>query len=554
MQIPYIPEDAPFDSAQRAWITGFIAGMQSRKAPVASDTSATVLNLLFGTQTGNAEMVAEDAATSARAMGMDARVQAMDDVDMAALAAMRRVIVVCSTYGEGEMPDNTQLFWEALSATTAPRLEEMQFGVLALGDTGYDGYCQAGKLLDTRLEQLGARRLTARIDCDVDYEDAAAGWIGATLPLVGGKAAVPVVEKTGWGRKNPYAARLAVNRLLSGQGSSKEIRHYEFDLAESGLTYEAGDALAVMPRNDPALVADIVAQLGSGDAQMLTTGYEIVTPTRDLVAAVEERAGDDELSHILRNNDREALDAWLWGRDTLDLLRMLPAGGIDSETFMGLVKPLQHRAYSISSSPKAHAGSVHLTVASVRYDSFGRSHGGVCSTFLADRADGAAGIFTSANKSFRVPADGFAPMVMVGPGTGIAPFRAFLQERQAMAASGRNWLFFGDQHRATDFIYDDELAGMSRDGLLTRLDLAFSRDQAEKVYVQTRMRENGRELFAWLQEGGHFYVCGDASRMARDVDAALHDIVATHGGMGAEAATDYVNTMKREKRYLRDVY
>ncbi|MFE3837391.1 sulfite reductase subunit alpha [Pseudogemmobacter sonorensis] len=581
MRIPYIPEDAPFSGDQRAWLSGFLAGLHSRQAmglaaPVAAPAPdarpATVLHLLYGTQTGNAEALAEDAAKQARAMGFDAKVKPMDEVGMDALAAMRRVILVCSTYGEGEMPDNAQLFWEALSATTAPRLEEMQFAVLALGDTGYDGFCRAGKLLDTRLEQLGAKRLAARIDCDLDFEAPAGEWLAATLPLASDSGAVApaqapaaVSEKSGFSRKNPFPARIAVNRLLSGKGSAKEIRHYEFDLAGSGLAYEAGDALGVMPRNDPALVAQLLAQLGATPetlvaghdrplGQLLAEGFEIVTPGRDLIAAVEARAGHDELSHVLHNGDREALDAWLWGRDTLDLLRLLPPGGIDAGSFMGLVKPLQHRAYSISSSPKAHPGAVHLTVASVRYESHGRAHGGVCSTFLADRAGESAGIFVSPNRGFRLPADDAAPVIMVGPGTGIAPFRAFLEERQARGATGRNWLFFGDQHRATDFIYDDELSGMSRSGLLTRLDLAFSRDQAAKVYVQTRMRENGKALFAWLEEGGHFYVCGDASRMARDVDGALHEIIATHAGLTPEAATEYVNGLKREKRYLRDVY
>lgn len=575
MNIPFIPEDAPFSGDQRVWLSGFITGLRSRAVLVAvpAETGpATVLNILYGSQTGNAEAVAEAAVRTAQGMGFDARAQALDDVSMEALAAMRRIIVVCSTYGEGEMPDNAQLFWEALAAPTAPRLESAQFGVLALGDTGYDGFCQAGKLIDLRLEQLGARRLTPRIDCDVDYDEPAAAWVAATLPLASEKGAATVrapaataPAKTGWSRKNPYPAALATNRLLSGARSAKEIRHFEFELGDSGLAYEAGDALGVIPVNDPLLVEAVLARLGAGPetavagtdrplGTLLMEACEISTPPRELIAAVEARAGDEELSRLLGDGDREALATWLWGRDTLDLLRLLPAGALDAEAFVGLLKPLQHRAYSISSSPKAHPGEVHLTVAAVRYAAGGRERGGVCSTFLAERAAGGAGIFVSPNKSFRVPTDDAAPMIMVGPGTGIAPFRAFLEERRARGAAGRNWLFFGDQHRETDFIYDDELGEMSASGLLTRLDLAFSRDQDEKVYVQTRMRENGKALHAWLEEGGHFYVCGDASRMARDVDQALHEIIATHGAMSPEAATEHVNGLKREKRYLRDVY
>ncbi|WP_018898057.1 sulfite reductase subunit alpha [Rhizobium sp. 2MFCol3.1] len=589
MKVPYIPADAPFNGDQRAWLSGFLAGLHSRLA-IGDDGSNAVatapqqqasspLHILYGTQTGNAEGVAMDAAAAARAAGMQPVVEALDDIDMARFATMKRVIVVVSTYGEGEMPDNAQLFWEALSADSAPRLEAMNFGVLALGDTGYDGFCQAGKLIDTRLEQLGAQRMANRLDCDVDYEDAASAWVGETLPVAavveGGAAepaapaeatALPVREKSQWNRKSPYPSTLAVNRVLSGTRSAKEIRHFEFDLGDSGLAYEAGDALGVMPVNNTALVSAILERLGahteaavSGLArplgQELTTSFEISTPSREFIAEIERRAGHEELSHILRHGDKEALENWLWGKDSLDLLQLLPERAMNAADFVGLLKPLQHRAYSISSSPLAAEGRVHLTIASVRYITNGREHGGVCSTYLADRAEGdMAGIFVSQNKAFRVPSDDDAPVIMVGPGTGIAPFRAFLQERRARGATGRNWLFFGDQHRADDFIYEEELAAMSSAGLLTRLDLAFSRDQQEKIYVQTRMRENGKALYAWLEEGGHFYVCGDATRMARDVDQALHDIIAVHGGHSADAASAYVNELKRQKRYVRDVY
>ncbi|TMV16286.1 sulfite reductase subunit alpha [Rhizobium sp. RM] len=587
MKIPYIPEDAPFNGDQRAWLAGFLAGLHSRTAlsgdaavsAAAPKAAQAVLNVLFGTQTGNAEALAMDIAAAARKQGIQPVVAGLDDVTMETLATMKRVIVVTSTYGEGEMPDNAQLFWDALSAEAAPRLEGMNFAVLALGDTGYDGFCQAGKLIDTRLEQLGGKRMQTRLDCDIDFEDAAASWIGETLPLAvaieGGAVSVavepaadaPEKAKQGWNRKNPYSARLSVNRNLSGTSSSKEIRHYEFDLGESGLQYEAGDALGVVPVNNPKLVEALVEKLGA-TADTVVAGFdqpvgdlllktlEISTPSRDFVTEVAKRSGHEELSHILLNGDREQLAAFLWSKDILDLISLGDKQLFEVEEFIKLLKPLQHRAYSISSSPLMAGNSVHLTVASVRYRAEGRDRGGVCSTYLADRvaADQNAGIFVSQNKAFRVPQNDDAPMIMIGPGTGIAPFRAFLQERQARGAKGRNWLFFGDQHRQADFIYEDELGDMSRAGVLTRLDLAFSRDQAEKIYVQTRMKENGKALYQWLEEGGHFYVCGDATRMARDVDDALHAIVASEAGISAEAAGDYVNRLKREKRYLRDVY
>ncbi len=580
MKIAYIPEDAPFSEDQRAWISGFLAGLHSRLAmnvastppPVVGDqpSSLPALRILYGTQTGNAEGVATDAAAAAKAQGFDVKVSGLDEIELGEFAGLKFVLIVTSTYGEGEMPDNAELFWEALSASTAPRLEGVSFGVLALGDTGYDGFCQAGKLFDMRLEQLGASRVVARADCDVDFEAQASEWIqhalAALVPTSGasGRPSTPppsAVARSGWTRKNPFVAELAVNRLLSGPGSDKEIRHYEFALADSGIEYAAGDALAVLPQNDPALVAAIaehfrvsVDTLVDGEplGELLGNRYEISAPSKDLLGEVESRADNEELSHVLRGGVKERLERWLYGKDILDVLR-IAGDDLSVEEFIGLLKPLQHRAYSISSSALAHPDRIHLTVASVRYEKRGRMRGGVCSTFLADRSQ-TAKIFLQPNKSFRVPADDDAPMVMVGPGTGVAPFRAFLQERERRGAAGRNWLFFGDRHREADFVYQDELTAWQSSGLLNRLELAFSRDQAEKVYVQNHMREHGRELFGWLQDGGHFYVCGDASRMAKDVDVALHDVVAEHGGLDRDAATEYVNELKREKRYVRDVY
>jgi sulfite reductase (NADPH) flavoprotein alpha-component len=541
-------------------------------APAAEAADVKYLDILFGTQTGNAESVAEDAAALAKTKGFTPRLAEMDDVSMEQLATMKNLIVVVSTYGEGEMPDNAHIFWDALSASTAPRLENLTYGVLALGDTSYDEFCQAGKLVDTRLEQLGAKRLGARVDCDVDFEDAAEAWIAATIPDAGSVSAAapaaeapPKKEKSGWGRKNPYLSTMLDNHVVSGAKSAKEIRHIAFDLGNSGMTYEAGDALGVMPVNAPDLVQAWLDRLGAGAetdisgqqlGDLLTTGLEIMAPSRDLIRAIEPLAKNDELSHIVGNGEKEALEHYLWSKDALDLLNLNPELALDPAQVISWLKPLQHRAYSISSSSKAHPGEVHLTVAAVRWMYENRPHRGVCSTFLADHVpEGAsAGIFMSPNKSFRVPEDDSVPMIMVGPGTGVAPFRAFLEERRERGASGVNWLFFGDQHRASDFIYEDEISAFSASGLLTRLDLAFSRDQAEKVYVQHRMVENGKDLFAKLEEGGYFYVCGDATRMARDVDGALHHIIETQGGMSSEAAIEYVNRLKRDKRYLRDVY
>ncbi|MEM7662424.1 MAG: sulfite reductase subunit alpha [Pseudomonadota bacterium] len=578
MKAPFIPDEAPFSGDQRVWLSGFLAGVRSQAAltkSTAGQKAAIPVDILYGTQTGNAESVANDVAELAKANGMDPRVNELNDIEMDHLAEMKNVFVAISTYGEGEMPDNADIFWEALSASTAPRLESMNFTILALGDTSYDQFCQAGKLLDMRFEQLGATRLSNRVDCDVDYEDDAETWMAEAVPLVQleeGEVATPaapvqIAKKSGWNRKNPYPSKVVENRLLSGPKSAKEIRHFAFDLGDSGMDYAAGDALGVMPTNNVALVQAFLDRLGAkadtkipdqdtslGD--LLTHRLEIRTPPRSLLAEVEKRAGHEELSHVLGNGDKEALEAFLWGRDTLDILNLNPDLKIDPADLVSWLKPLQHRAYSISSSPKAHDGEVHLTVAAVRWTTDNRNYGGVASTFLSDLCDEGTKtpIFMSPNKSFRIPTNNDAPMIMVGPGTGIAPFRAFLEERREIGAGGKNWLFFGDQHRESDFIYEDEIGKMSRNGVLKRLDLAFSRDQAEKIYVQDRMRENGKALFAWLEEGGYFYVCGDATRMAKDVDTALSDIIAKEGSMSSERAAEYISQLKREKRYLRDVY
>ncbi|NEG59064.1 sulfite reductase subunit alpha [Pantoea agglomerans] len=585
MKIPYIPEDAPFNGDQKYWLAGFLAGLHSRllvledKQQPAAGTGAvatTQLHILYGSQTGNAEALAQTAAKSARAKGLVPVVQALGDVDLDVFATMRHVLIVTSTYGEGEMPDNAQLFWDAISASTAPRLEQMHFAVLAIGDTGYDGFCQAGKFIDMRLEQLGAKRVVDRIDCDIDFEEPSSEWLNSSMPQFAASAGSSgtVLESApeapaipGSNKSNPYAAALITNKRLSGEQSAKDIRHFEFDLSDSGLKYEAGDALGVIPVNEPSLVSLLLTQLNAdyetpvpgfdrslGD--LLTYQFEISEPSRKLIEWVGQNTTNQELRHVLQHDDKDALGVWLWGKDTLDLLQLELTRTLAVPEFVALLRPLQHRAYSISSSSKAHPDQVHLTVASVRYHSGGRNRGGVCSTYLAERVRRGEkpAIFISPNKSFRVPANNSAPLVMVGPGTGIAPFRAFLQERQATGAQGKNWLFFGDQHQEHDFIYQDELLAWRDNGLLTRLDLAFSRDQEKKIYVQSRMLEQGAELYAWLQEGAYFYVCGDASRMAKDVDNALYEVVRQFGGLSTERAADYVDQLKKEKRYLRDVY
>ena len=582
--MPHIPTDAPFNIQQRMWLDGFISGLHSQRVVAeknktpALQQNVSKMDILYGTQTGNAESLANDAASIAESRGYKTSVHELDSVDMHALSNMEHALIVVSTYGEGEMPDNAQIFWDAVKAETAPRLEKLNYAVLALGDTSYDEFCHAGKLIDTRLEQLGALRMSQRIDCDVDYEAPAASWLDETiLPATisstdSNKTEVheksiqkTEIKKSKWNKKNPFISKIIENNLLSGQGSAKEIRHLSFDLSGSEIKYEAGDALGIMPKNANDLVEKILDRLNKSfdDAvegfdksigQLLTSDFEIMSPSRELVYEIEKLFADRELSDAIKA--KEKLEKFLWGKDILDLLNLNSDLKIEPMKFLSWLKPLQHRAYSISSSPNVFDQEVHLTVAAVRWNYNDREHKGVASTFLADDglSGATAGIFLLPNKNFRIPKDDSVPMIMVGPGTGIAPFRAFLQERQIRGASGNNWLFFGDQHRKTDFLYENELNAMSNSGLLSRFDLAFSRDQSEKIYVQNKMIEQGKNLFGAIEEGGCFYVCGDASRMAKDVDKTLHQIIIEHGGLSPESAAEYVKNLKRDKRYLRDVY
>jgi len=580
MKIPELLDNAPYSETQRAWLGGFFSGMRSQlmqNAGAADATTAQIIHILYGSQTGNAESVANDAATAAKAHGLKPVVTSMDAIDSDVLAAMDTLLIVTSTYGEGEMPDNAQMLWEAVSADDMPKLPNMKFSVLALGDTGYDLFCKAGIDWDNRLAELGATRIYERVDCDVAFEVPAESWISSVIPQLGSKDAVntmvvdteSVAPKSQYNRKNPFPAKLLVNRLLTAADSSKETRHYEISIAGSELSYEAGDALCVVPTNCPELVTAMINAIGctgdeiepvNGEAMSLSdalrTQFEIKLPSKELVQEIATRSGNQELNGLLSTGDKEQLANYLWGRDILDLLLQNPSCEFAAAEFIALLKPLQHRAYSISSSGKMHPEAVHLTVASVRYDSHGRQHKGVCSTFLADLVNEQTEVrcFFTPNKVFRVPDDNSLPMIMVGPGTGVAPFRAFLQERQHRNATGKNWLFFGDRNAATDFIYRDELEALQANGVLTRLDLAFSRDQAEKIYVQDKMREHGAELFAWLEQGGYFFVCGDAYHMAKDVDKALLEVIAEQGKLSEQQAIDYVNQLKKHKRYVRDVY
>lgn len=555
-----------------------------------SERSDASLIVGFSSDMGNAEDAAMSFAEAAADIGFDIEAIELNQIPLEDLQSVTYFVVVTSTFGEGEFPDNGTLFWESISAEDAERLEHLTFAVLALGDSGYDLFCNSGRILDERLEALGAIRLAERVDIDGMYEKPAAEWTAGVIKLLeaatagtsvgASQAAAEVTDVTkvtvasapdsatssappahsGWDRSHPYEAKLVVNRLLTAPESDKEVRHYEIDLGDSGIDYHAGDSIAVHPVNDPALVAAILAELGVGAdyvfadwnqplGELLARELEIRTPSRALQALVAARTEDAEAAAVLGGDDHDALNAWLYGRDVIDLLQLADLG---ADEVLETLRPLQFRDYSIASSALQHPDRVHLTVATVRHTAGDRDRGGVASTYLAERCESVQ-VHLRPNHTFRVPAPE-VPIIMVGPGTGIAPFRAFLQERQATDASGKSWLFFGDRRRATDFLYGDELQGFVDAGVLTRLDLAFSRDRSEKDYVQHHMQRNSAELFTWLEEGAYLYVCGDADRMAKDVNRTLHEIVASAGGLDEAAAHAYVNDLIKSHRYVRDVY
>jgi sulfite reductase (NADPH) flavoprotein alpha-component len=575
--VPMIPESAPFTAEQRAYLNGFFAGLFSRaNAVVTPPQQASIpLSILFGSQTGNAEALAKRAANEARKLGFAPAVHDLAGYAVDGLPSERRLLVITSTYGDGDPPDSAKPFWERIRNGTAPTVSDLRYAVLALGDSSYPKFCAFGKAVDERLEAMGGKRAHPRLDCDVDFETPFAQWIVTALQALSGSSngasqlhVAPKSDEGGstlntplsFGRSNPFPAPLIANRNLNAPGSSKDTRHLEFSLEGSGLKYEVGDALAVRPCNCPDLVDELIAALGCSPTDALNGvsvhhallhDYEITRVPAALVKAAGERCGDKNLLQLAAAD----LNKFVHGMDVLDFIRRFPEAEFCAAD-VALLKKLPPRLYSISSSPKAHPGQVHLCVGIVRTEFGGRPRKGVCSTFLADRVEDGTTVpvFVHHNKNFRPPTDDSTPMIMVGPGTGIAPFRAFLEERRALGAKGKNWLLFGDQHAATDFLYRDEIETMLREGTLSKLDTAFSRDQAEKIYVQQRMAENAKELFAWLEEGAHFYVCGDASRMAKDVDRALHQVIETASDRTPEQAADYVRHLSASRRYQRDVY
>ncbi|QNK31746.1 NADPH-dependent assimilatory sulfite reductase flavoprotein subunit [Serratia sp. JUb9] len=574
-----------YSPTQLAWLSGYFWGMVNQQpgavalpaAPAAA--AAPSITIISASQTGNARRLAEQLRDDLLEAKLSVNLANAGDYKYKQIAQERLLIVVASTQGEGEPAEEAVALHKFLHSKKAPKLNETAFAVFGLGDTSYENFCQSGKDFDAKLAELGAERLVERIDADVEYQDVAAAWRKQVVTVLKDRAptesaapgvlaggAVDLLDSSPYSKEQPLTAQLAVNQKVTGRHSDKDVRHIEIDLGDSGLRYQPGDALGVWFDNDPALVDELVQLLWlKGDeavevdgktlplSDALRSHYELTQNTTPIVEKYAALARDEKLLALVA--DKAALQQYAHNTPIVDMVRQAPVE-LSAEQLLGLLRPLTPRLYSIASSQAETENEVHVTVGVVRYDIDGRARAGGASSFLADRLeeDGDVRVFIEHNDNFRLPANPDTPVIMIGPGTGIAPFRAFMQQRDADGAGGKNWLFFGNPHFTEDFLYQVEWQRYVKDGLLTRIDLAWSRDQQHKVYVQDKLREQGAEVWRWIQQGAHIYVCGDANRMAKDVENTLLELVAEHGGMDTEQADEFLSELRFERRYQRDVY
>ena len=572
-----------FTPTQLAWVSGYFWGVLNQHSGAATAVPAQAaempgITLISASQTGNARRVAEALRDDLIAAQLNVKLVNAGDYKFKQIASEKLLVIVTSTQGEGESPEEAVALHKFLFSKKAPKLEGTAFAVFGLGDTSYEFFCQSGKDFDSRLAELGAERLLDRVDADVEYQPAAAEWRARVVEVLKSRApvaapaqgatsgAVNDIHSSPYTKEAPLTATLAVNQKITGRDSEKDVRHIEIDLADSGLRYQPGDALGVWYQNDPALVKELVELLWlKGDepvtvdgktlplAEALEWHFELTVNTANIVENYATLTRSETLLPLV--GDKAQLQHYAATTPIVDMVRFSPAQ-LDADALIGLLRPLTPRLYSIASSQAEVESEVHITVGAVRYDIEGRARAGGASSFLADRVeeDGEVRVFIEHNDNFRLPANPQTPVIMIGPGTGIAPFRAFMQQRAADGAEGKNWLFFGNPHFTEDFLYQVEWQRYVKEGVLSRIDLAWSRDQQQKVYVQDKLREQGAELWRWINDGAHIYVCGDANRMAKDVEQALLEVIAEFGGMDTEAADEFLSELRVERRYQRDVY
>ncbi|HGH0371153.1 TPA: NADPH-dependent assimilatory sulfite reductase flavoprotein subunit [Yersinia enterocolitica] len=574
-----------FSPTQMAWLSGYFWGMVNQQpgavvAPAVAAPAAVTITLISASQTGNARRLAEQLRDDLLAAKLNVNLVNAGDYKFKQIAQECLLVIVASTQGEGEPAEEAVALHKFLFSKKAPKLPETAFAVFGLGDTSYEHFCQAGKDFDNKLAELGAQRLLERVDADVEYQESAQQWrqqivaaLQARVPAQSAAAvavtpsgAVDEITSSPYSKAAPLTAQLSVQQKVTGRNSEKDVRHIEIDLGDSGLRYQPGDALGIWFDNDPALVEELLALLWlKGDEQVSIDGQnislsqalrsqlELTQNTTLIVDKYSALSRDEKLIALLA--DKPALQHYAKNTPIVDMVRQAPSD-LNADQLVALLRPLTPRLYSIASSQAETENEVHITVGVVRYDIDGRPRTGGASGYLADRLemDGDIRIFIEHNDNFRLPVNPETPVIMIGPGTGIAPFRAFMQQREADGATGKNWLLFGNPHFTEDFLYQVEWQRYVKDGLLTRIDLAWSRDQAHKIYVQDKLREQGAELWNWIQQGAHIYVCGDANRMAKDVEQVLLDVVALHGAMDAEQADEYLSELRLARRYQRDVY
>jgi len=595
--VPFLPKNAPFTAEdidvlnqlvqratplQRSWLSGFLAGLDAAQgggaqagivaAPQQAARPRTPLTILYGSESGNTETLALKTKKLAAKLNYDAKVVDMADADLAAIAKVKNLIVYISTWGEGDPPQRAADFYAALMADGAPRFEGVRFAVLALGDTAYVNFCETGRRIDARLEALGAVRAADRQDLDLDFQKAAAAWTDKALEVFApadappantvvhvdfkGAPAADEDDEPRFTAENPIEAEVATLVNLNGTGSTRETWHVEFAVDDPAFVYKPGDAIGLYPENDPALAEDMLKAVGlAGDAalkQRLVTSFDITTLSRPAVDGYAKLTGRKDVAKLLEDGE---LAKFASDRQLIDLFESFPEK-LAADQFVKLLRPLPGRLYSVASSLKAHAGEAHLLVGAVRWSSHGRARNGVTSTYLADRCKTGtkARIYVKPNKHFGLPADGARPIVMIGAGTGIAPYRGFIEERAENGDKGKSWLFFGERNFSNDFLYQLEWQDHLASGTLSRIDVAFSRDQPEKIYVQHRLWERREELLKWIDDGAHIYVCGDEKGMAKDVDAMLVKILAGKAKGDEEAGRATLKELTKAGRYQRDVY